>query len=68
MKVKNKLRESITIDLMLRSINHPLLFIDNENNIVMSNSAAEEFFGISSVILEKKKINLISFCHFLILL
>ena len=31
--------------------------IDNENNIVMSNSAAEEFFGISSVILEKNKLD-----------
>jgi two-component system, NtrC family, nitrogen regulation sensor histidine kinase GlnL len=57
MKVKNKIKESINIDLMLRSINHPLLFIDNENNILMCNSASEVFFGISSVILEKNKLD-----------
>ena len=49
-------KNNISIDLLLRSINHPLLFVDKENNIVISNNAAEIFFGASSVILEKNKI------------
>ena len=50
-------KNNISIDLLLRSINHPLLFVDKENNIVISNNAAEIFFGASSVILEKNKID-----------
>jgi len=48
----------ITSDLILRSINHPLLFLDSENNILTSNNAAEIFFGVSSLILEKNKIDI----------
>ena len=45
----------INLDGLFRTIKHPLVILDRDDNIVTSNDDAEFFFGLSRNILNKYK-------------
>ena len=55
---------ALNFEALVQSLPHALIVVDGENRIVFANLAAEEFFGVSELMLKKRALHsVLAFAH-----